>query len=63
MRVLLFLPLALAFACLALLNLLAFLGVMLLARTLQVIAAARSAVRFRYGEQKCIAGKHSLQPL
>jgi hypothetical protein len=42
MRVLLFLPLALAFACLALLSLLAFLGVMILARTLQVIAAARS---------------------
>ena len=39
MRVLLFLPLALAFACLALLSLLAFLGVMILARTLQVIAA------------------------
>jgi hypothetical protein len=42
MRVLLFLPLALAVACLALLSLLAFLGVMILARALQVIAAARS---------------------
>jgi hypothetical protein len=42
MRVFLFLPLALAFACLALLSLVAFLSVMILARTLQVIAAARS---------------------
>jgi|SoiMethySBSTD1v2_1073268.scaffolds.fasta_scaffold4799779_1 hypothetical protein len=37
MRVLLFLPLTFAFACLALLSLLAFLGVMILARTLQVM--------------------------
>jgi hypothetical protein len=36
--------LRLAFACLALLSLLAFLGVMILARMLQVIAAARSVM-------------------
>jgi hypothetical protein len=44
MRVLLFLPLTFAFACLALLSLLAFLGVMILARTLQVIATTRSVI-------------------
>jgi hypothetical protein len=43
MRVLLFLPLTFAFACLALLSLLA-LGVMILARTLQVIATTRSVI-------------------
>jgi hypothetical protein len=44
MRVLLFLPLTFAFACLALLSLLAFLGVIIIARALQVIATTRSVI-------------------
>ena len=44
LRVLLSLLLALPFACLALLSLLAFLGVMILARMVQAIATARSVM-------------------
>jgi hypothetical protein len=44
LRVLLSLLLALPFACLALLSLLAFLGVMILARMVQAIATARSVI-------------------
>jgi hypothetical protein len=47
MRVLLLLLLALPLACLALLTLVAFLGVMILAHTIQVIATTRSVLGLR----------------
>jgi hypothetical protein len=65
LRVLLSLLLALPFACLALLSLLAFLGVMVLAHMVQAIATARSVIGLKDSSRAPgtpILGRYPYQP-